>query len=272
MSIASELTALDGYIGDAYDAVSAKGGTIPANKNMSNLGTAIGTITTGGTDYGIPRIVVGGALKKPASGYSYTLPTGVTKISGESAANTGMFMGGLSCAFQNDVNITSADLSACTQVLNWGLYSTFAAASNLASVDLSGLTAVAINGMRETFDGCTSLTTVTVGSSSMGAINQYGMYETFANCSGLTTATINASRLSGMYCLGNTFLTCTRLADVYFPRLSDLGSQNNAMTNMLSGCSGVTVHFLSSMSTNTKLQTYINAGFGGTNITALFDL
>ena len=183
-----------------------------------------------------------------------------------------MFMGGLSCAFQNDTNITSADLSACTQVINWGLYSTFAAAANLASVNLSGLVAVSVNGMRATFDGCSSLTTVTVGSSSMGAINQYGMYETFANCTGLTTATINASRLSGMSCLENMFLTCTSLANVYFPHLSDLGSGANVMKNMLSGCSGVTVHFLTSMSTNTKLQTYTSVGFGGTNTTVLFDL
>lgn len=48
MSIASELTALQGYIEDAYDAVDAKGGTLPADKNMSNLSTAIGSISGGG--------------------------------------------------------------------------------------------------------------------------------------------------------------------------------------------------------------------------------
>lgn len=48
MSIASELTALQGYIEDAYDAVSTKGGTLPANKNMSNLDDAITSIPSGG--------------------------------------------------------------------------------------------------------------------------------------------------------------------------------------------------------------------------------
>lgn len=50
MSIASELTALQGYIGDAYGAVGDKGGTVPADKNMSNLSSAIGSIPSGGGD------------------------------------------------------------------------------------------------------------------------------------------------------------------------------------------------------------------------------
>lgn len=41
MSIATELTALQGHISNAYDAVNTKGGTIPANKNMANLDDAI---------------------------------------------------------------------------------------------------------------------------------------------------------------------------------------------------------------------------------------
>ena len=48
MSIASELTALNGYILGAYDEINTKGGTVPANKNMANLATAIASIPTGG--------------------------------------------------------------------------------------------------------------------------------------------------------------------------------------------------------------------------------
>lgn len=48
MSIASELTNLSTNISNAYDAVSAKGGTIPANKNTVNLATAISSISGGG--------------------------------------------------------------------------------------------------------------------------------------------------------------------------------------------------------------------------------
>ena len=48
MSIASELTALNGYILGAYDEINDKGGTVPANKNMANLASAIGSISGGG--------------------------------------------------------------------------------------------------------------------------------------------------------------------------------------------------------------------------------
>lgn len=48
MSVASELAALNGYIIDAYDEINTKGGTVPANKNMANLASAIGSISGGG--------------------------------------------------------------------------------------------------------------------------------------------------------------------------------------------------------------------------------
>lgn len=48
MSIASELNALNGYILGAYDEINTKGGTVPANKNMANLASAIATISGGG--------------------------------------------------------------------------------------------------------------------------------------------------------------------------------------------------------------------------------
>lgn len=50
MSVASELEAMSTNIGAAYDAVNGRGGTLPANKNLDNLPTAIGTISGGGGD------------------------------------------------------------------------------------------------------------------------------------------------------------------------------------------------------------------------------
>lgn len=48
MSIASELNALNGYILGAYDEINTKGGTVPSNKNMANLASAIASISAGG--------------------------------------------------------------------------------------------------------------------------------------------------------------------------------------------------------------------------------
>lgn len=58
MSIASELSALNGYILGAYDEINDKGGTVPANKNMANLATAIASISGGGG--GTPSLWTGG--------------------------------------------------------------------------------------------------------------------------------------------------------------------------------------------------------------------
>ena len=68
MSIASELSALNGYILGAYDEVNTMGGTVPQNKNMTNLATAIGTIPTGGGTTITPLSVT--------SNGTYTAPTG----------------------------------------------------------------------------------------------------------------------------------------------------------------------------------------------------
>lgn len=48
MSIASELQDLNDYILASYSAVNTKGGTVPTNKNMANLATAIASISGGG--------------------------------------------------------------------------------------------------------------------------------------------------------------------------------------------------------------------------------
>ena len=48
MSIATELQNYNDGLLDAYDAVDTKGGTIPTNKNLDNLPTAIGSIPAGG--------------------------------------------------------------------------------------------------------------------------------------------------------------------------------------------------------------------------------
>lgn len=68
MSIASELSALNGYILGAYDEINDKGGTVPANKNMANLASAIASISSG-----TPTTIT--PLNVTENG-TYTAPTG----------------------------------------------------------------------------------------------------------------------------------------------------------------------------------------------------
>ena len=80
MSVASELTALNGYILGAYDEVTNKGGTVPQNKNMANLATAIASISGGGGGevdisglFGLTKAVSGTFSVSSASYQEYTL-------------------------------------------------------------------------------------------------------------------------------------------------------------------------------------------------------
>lgn len=66
MSIASELNALNGHIIDSYDEISTMGGTVPANKNMANMATAIASIPSGGGG-GDPTVETG-TVTMPTSG------------------------------------------------------------------------------------------------------------------------------------------------------------------------------------------------------------
>lgn len=49
MSIASAILQAQQRVANAYTAISAKGGTLPATQNLANMPTAIGSISTGGT-------------------------------------------------------------------------------------------------------------------------------------------------------------------------------------------------------------------------------
>lgn len=80
MSIASELSALNGYILGAYDEINDKGGTVPANKNMANLASAIASISSGGGGevnisglFGLTKAVSGTFSVPDASYQEYSL-------------------------------------------------------------------------------------------------------------------------------------------------------------------------------------------------------
>ena len=74
MSIASELNALNGHIISAYDEINTKGGTVPANKNMSNLASAIASIP-GGCSVNTTTIEIGeNSVTQAGQLYNYFRP------------------------------------------------------------------------------------------------------------------------------------------------------------------------------------------------------
>lgn len=62
MAIADTINSMKTNITNAYNAIQTKGGTIPTNKNLANLSTAINSISTGGSG-GIEEVSTVAALK-----------------------------------------------------------------------------------------------------------------------------------------------------------------------------------------------------------------
>jgi len=72
------------------------------------------------------------------------------------------------------------------------------------------------------------------------------------------------------YCFHN----CRKLEVLKFPKLKFVGAsyERNMFTNMLGNCSGVEVHFPSNLESVIGSWSDVVNGFGGTDITVLFDL
>ena len=300
MSIATELQNLNDNILSAYDAVATKGGTVPANKNMANLATAIGSISTGssttitplsvtengtytaptGTAYSpvtvnvsggesvsIPREVSSdGRYQMPANNFTFSLPANAT--------NLGPYA--LAYAFRDCTGLTSVDLSSLTTVSGtYALNYAFCNCTGLTSVDLSSLTKVSgTYALQYAFRGCTKLTSVDLSSlTTVSGTN--ALQYAFPSCTKLTSVNLSSlAKMSGSQVLNYAFRDCTSLTSLSFPALttSSFGSATNQFNNMLYGVRGCTVHFPASIQSTIGNWTSVQNGFGGTNTTVLFDL
>ena len=63
MAIADTINSMKTNITNAYNTIQTKGGTVPTNKNLANLSTAINSISTGGSGGGIEEVSTVAALK-----------------------------------------------------------------------------------------------------------------------------------------------------------------------------------------------------------------
>lgn len=267
MSIATELQNLNDNILDAYTAVQGKGGTVPANKNMVNLPTAIAAIP-GGT--GIPREV-------DADGY-YRIPTQVTTFALPASA-TKLWSYALYYAFYDCDSLTSVDLSSLTAVggvsaAGYAFYS----CGSLASVDLSSLETVSgSHAFEYAFHNCTSLTSIDLSSlTTVPTTGDSAFRHAFSGCTSLTSVDLSSlATLKSTNAFQYAFQGCTSLTSLSFPALTtDSFGPNytSQFNNMLYGITGCTVHFPAAIQSTIGSWSSVTSGFGGTNTTVLFDL
>lgn len=206
--------------------------------------------------------------------YMFYNCTGITSVNFSSLTTLSNYQS-CSAMFYGCIGITSVDLSSLVSVTGQGACSAmFYDCKGITSVNLSSLTTVSTggNGFTNAFRGCTSLTTVDL--SSLTTIGGNLCFSgTFYGCANLTS--IDLSSFVGILsnsngCMTTTFGSCTSLTTLSFPCFSYIYT-SGAMDTMLTGCSGVTVHFpANKQSTISALSGYPN--FGGTNTTVLFDL
>ena len=266
MSIATELQNLNDNILDAYTAVQGKGGTVPTNKNTANLDTAISSITAGPEAY-IPRgIDANGVFGQPTQSFSFSLPSGATSVSAYALNN----------AFRGCTNLTSVDLSSLTKVSGIAaLSNAFYGCTNLTSANLSSLTTVSGgSALQSVFYNCFNLTSVNL--SSLTTVSGSSAFQyAFFGCFNLASVNFSSlATLSGNNALNGAFLYCTSLTSLSFPSLttSSFGHYTDQFNDMLSGCSGVTVHFPAAIQPTIGAWASVTSGFGGTNTTVLYDL
>lgn len=246
MTIASEITRINGNIAAAYTAAGNKGATLPATQNSANLATCIGTISGGG----------GGYSELP----NYQVTSGVAQ--------------------KRTLSLTGNEFAGITSVDTFGLYYAFFNCTGLTgAVVFPSLTTISgINGMAFTFRGCTGLTSVDLSSlTTISGAN--GLVDVFYDCSGITSVNLSAlTSLSGNSCMQSAFNGCKALTDVYFNSLTttSFGSYVNQFSSMMTSTgSKVThkLHFPSNLeSTISGLSGY--PLFGGTSgyVVLAFDL
>ena len=105
------------------------------------------------------------------------------------------------------------------------------------------------------------------------ASGRYLFSSMFQN-SGLTSASFtNLSKAASNNMFQQMFSGCTSLQTLSFPNLDATALYvNTTFTNMLQGCTGVTVHFPQNAQSVIGSWATVTGGFGGTNTTVLFDL
>ena len=195
--------------------------------------------------------------------------TGITTITEYALAN----------AYKYSINLpTNLDLSGITTIKDYGCYGMFEGSHSITNVNMSGLTSIgypyAIDRM---FYGSSISSIDMSGLTSITASFPAGTFNgrVFGTCINLTSVTFPAlAILTGNRSLYYWFYECSSLTSLSFPALTStsFGSYTSQFSNMLSGCSGVTVHFPSNLQSVIGSWNDVVNGFAGTNTTVLFDL
>lgn len=197
--------------------------------------------------------------------------------------------------------LTSANLSALTQIKGYSSCSSMFWRTGLISLSLPALT---------TLEGelccssmcrnCTMLTSVNLAALKTISNARQACANMFQDCTALASVDMSSLETisSGRAEFNNTFKGCTSLVTVRFPSLKSIQTpfsftkafenctglldlwfyfafttyDSTVFSEMLTGCTNVTVHFPTAKQSAMSSWSDVTNGFGGTNTTVLFDL
>ena len=205
MSIATELTKTAEYIGNAYDSINTMGGTIPQDKNLANMSTAIESIPSGGGGDALKTYCAG----KSSFTYLYAYNSTATSIPENALLDfsngtifSSMFSDCSALSVIPQINTASGTnfsgmFRNCSSIVTIPLLSTsngtnfsqmFYACSSL--VEIPQLNTSKLTSAASMFRNCSSLTTVPIldFSATTAAASFASMFE---GCNSLSSESLN---------------------------------------------------------------------------------
>lgn len=289
MSIATAITAAQGKVADAYTAVSAKGGTLPATQNLTNLATAIGTISGGSGIKVYGKNYLNGTIISQRNNID-----GSTEFVGVTAIDAW----GLQSAYQSsrwsgstpNRNVYFSDLLS---VDTYGLQKTFYGTNQLDNVYFTKMTTTGSYSLEECFYGCgqlkgvyfPELTTIggqcfrnafrdcsqlqTVEFPKVTTLDANAFNNAFTNCYGGLSAKFYASTITGTF--SSPFSSASN-SNIYFYNYNAPATDPGTFTSLISYGSNVTVHFPAACKYNMSSWSSVANGMGNTSTTILWDI
>lgn len=274
MSIASQIEDYADGLSDAYAMVAQRGGTMPAQKNMANLDTAIATIPSGGGGNSAAyfETMQNGFLGPKQA--AYTFSTGSATYAPNYILAHAFSAGNIGGGVMQGGGLTSIDLSSLNLLGAYACYEACAGCHNLTSISFPTPASQGLMGNGErifqaAFQQCTSLQTVDL-SMMKQANSQYAFYGAFKGCTALKSVNLSQFNPTTSSYNNNTFtiafLDCTSLDTIDMSALTSVACSNTfnqafsntglKNTNFMSGLTSITgVYALTNCFSNCKQLT-----------------
>lgn len=192
------------------------------------------------------------------------------------------YQGAFNGTFYYCTNLTNVYFNSVSSITASDCFvNAFKGDSNLSYVNFENLYSISASGNNTfvgAFNGCSNFSQGNI----FGAVNritssstqQRNIFNgTFYN-TGLTNMYFsNLTTLSGNAVFNKAFQYCSYLKDIYFPSFYNWNNSNLVFgSGMLQFVSNCTVHFPKSTQNSMSTWSQVASGFGGTNITVLWDL